>query len=195
MYFLCLTKYSIRPKRLLKVFLLKLLICGKTNVSHNAASRYWQKNSTSLLVPVQIPLEAPVDQPFTFSRWNRVISAHNACIFYMGTIMFIPASVTTSSDALLITATLDIIHPNGKGFVSWTKVTHMEGPRKVQHLTDNCSLPQAPMIITDCSPFVVIIYFNTTLVRWIWSTQTYFQICKKSVFSIGREVSHRPKCE
>ena len=124
-----------------------------------------KKNSTSLLVPVQIPLEAPVDQPFTFSRWNRVISAHNACIFYMGTIMFIPASVTTSSDALLITATLDIIHPNGKGFISWTKVTSVESSRKVQHLANNISLPDAPVIKTNCSPFVVIIHFNTTLVR------------------------------
>ena len=129
--------------------------------------------------PEQILWGALVDQLFTFSWRNRVISAHNACIFYMGTIMFFPTSVTTSSNALLITATLDIIHPNGKGFVSRTKVTHMKRPRKVQHLTDNCSLPQAPVIITNGSPFAFIIYFNTTLVRRIRSTKTYFQICKK----------------
>lgn len=102
---------------------------------------------------------------FTFSWWNRVISAHNACVKKMVTVMIFPASVTTSSNTLLVTATLDIVHPNGEGFVSCTKVTHTVGSRKVEHVTNNVSLLQAPVIITDCSPLLVIIHFNTTLMR------------------------------
>ena len=124
-----------------------------------------KKGLNLLTAATDLLLSAQKSFSFTFSWWNRVISAHNSCIKIMETVMISPASVTTSSDALLITATLDIIHPNGKGFVSWTKVTHMEGPREIQHLTNNVSLLRAPVIITDCSPLVVIIYLDTSLMR------------------------------
>ena len=114
-----------------------------------------------------IAVELIIHHLITFRWWNGAVVTHNSSVLIMAAVTIIPSPVPASGDGLFIPATLDVIHPNWKGTVSFSEIGISYGInscRIVKHSAHNCSFPKAPMIVTDCSPLASVIHLNAALV-------------------------------
>ena len=118
----------------------------------------------------------------TFGWWYWLIVAYNSSVLEVRAIMIAPFIEPTGSDALLVTSALHIVHPYWKRAVCFrSKISicisnSVNRSRVIQHSAYNCSLSKSPVVVTDRSPFSLVINLNPSFVRWVRASESHSDI-------------------
>ena len=118
----------------------------------------------------------------TFGWWYWLIVAYNSSVLEVRAIMIAPFIEPTGSDALLVTSALHVVHPYWKRAVCFrSKISicisnSVNRSGVIQHSAYNCSLSKSPVVVTDRSPFSLVINLNPSFVRWVRASESHSDI-------------------